>query len=130
MQEEVIALYSPGGVAQHVVVFGPQTQNVSQGLYPDGNTNAYYFMTNWTPRAANTLAAPLRLKEISFNAGVVTLTWSTIPGRAYRVQFKDNLNSPAWLALGSDVPAAAESASATDSPPPNTHRFYRVLRLD
>ena len=68
---EAIGLFNPSGVAQHVVVFGLQTENVSQGLFPDGHTNTFYFMMNWTPGAANTLADPLRLAAISFNDGVV-----------------------------------------------------------
>jgi hypothetical protein len=127
---EAIGLYSPNGVAQHALVFTQQVQNVSQGLFPDGNTNEFHFMTNWTPRAPNTLAAPLHITEISFDAGVVTLTWSAIPGRAYRVEFKDRLDAPAWAPLGSDAAAAGSSASVTDSPPPNAHRFYRIVRVN
>ena len=127
---EAIGLFSPGGVAQHAVVFGKQIQNVSQGLFPDGATNNVYFMTNWTPRAANTLAGPLRFAAISFNAGVVTLTWSALPGHAYQVQFKDSLDAPAWTPLGDAVPAVDLTASATDLVPPNARRFYRVLRSD
>ena len=112
------------------VVFGQQIRNVSQGLYPDGNTNTYYFMTNWTPRAANTLAGPLRLTGLTFNGGAVALTWSAISNRLYRVQFKDNLDSSSWLPLGNDVLAADSTASATDSLPPNSRRFYRVVRLE
>jgi len=127
---EAIGLFSPGGVAQHIVLFGQQTQNVSQGLFPDGFTNSVYFMTNFTPRAANTLAGPLHITEISFNAGLVTLTWSAVPTRAYRVLFKDNLDAPMWMPLGGEVSAVGTTASATDSVPPNAHRFYRVIRSD
>jgi hypothetical protein len=127
---EVIALYSPGLVAQHIVVFGPQFQNVSEGLFPDGNTNSFYFMTNWTPRAANTLAGPLRLTDLSFHSGVLTLTWTAVPGHTYGVQLKDSLDAPAWTPLGNPVSASTTSASTTDSLPPNTHRFYRVVRSD
>jgi hypothetical protein len=38
---EVIGLFSPAGVAQHIVVFDAQFQNVSQGLFPDGTTNTF-----------------------------------------------------------------------------------------
>jgi hypothetical protein len=127
---EVIGLFTPGVVAQHIIVFGQQIENVSQGLFPDGNTNTLYFMTNWTPRAANTLAGPLRIMEITFNAGVVTLTWSAVPDRTYQVEFKDNLEAPAWTPIGGPVSAVDVTASATDSLPPNTRRFYRILRLD
>jgi len=112
-------------------MFGAQTENVSQGLFPDGNTNTHYFMTNWTPRAANTLSGPLRITELFFNGGAVTLTWSAIPGRNYRVLFKNNLDAPTWTPLpAGEVLAAGGTASINDFAPANTHRFYRVERAD
>lgn len=123
---EAIGLFSPNGVAQHIVVFGPQIQNVSQGLFPDGHTNTFHFMTNWTPRFPNTLGEALSVTTISYESGVVTLTWGAHPGRAYRVEFKDELHAPTWTQLGDEVPALSTTASATDSPAPQTYRFYRV----
>jgi hypothetical protein len=127
---EAIGLFSPNGVAQHIVVFGPQIENVSQGLFPDGYTNTFHFMTNWTPRFPNTLGEALSLTTISYDSGVVTLTWGAIPGRAYRVEFKDELHAPTWTQLGDEVPAFSTTASTIDSPAPNTYRFYRVRRVD
>ncbi len=128
---EAIGLFAPDGITpQSTAVFGPQIQNVSQGLFPDGNTNTYYFMTNFTPRAANTLAGPLRLTQISFNGGVVTLRWTAVPGHTYRVQFKDNLSAPLWSALGQAIPAAAETLSLNDIVGTNPQRIYRVMRVD
>src|SRR6266568_4419335 len=128
---EQIGLFAPDGITpQSTVVFGPQIQNVSQGLFPDGDTNTYYFMTNFTPRAANTLAGPLRLTQISFNGGVVTLRWTAVPGHTYRVQFKDNLSAPLWSALGQAIPAAAETLSLNDIVGTNPQRIYRVMRVD
>jgi hypothetical protein len=126
---EAIGLFTPAGVVQHRVVFGPQLRNVSQGLFPDGNTNAVYSLTNWTPRAANTLAGSLRLAAVASQAGKVTLTWSAVPGRGYQVQFKASLADPAWTPLGEEIVAAGETASATDAVPVNTQRFYRVWRV-
>jgi hypothetical protein len=128
---EVIALYSPGGVAQHIVVFGEQFENVSGGLFPDGATNAVYAMTNFTPRASNTLAGRLRITELTFNAGIVRLTWQAIPGRSYRIDFKDELAAPTWTPLGTTpVMAPGFTATATDTPAPLTHRFYRIRLVD
>ncbi len=126
---EAIGLFNPSGVAQHIVLFGRQVQNVSQGLFPDGATNSFYFMTNWTPRAANSLAGPLRLTGVSFQTGLVTLTWSAVSGHTYRVYHKDSLDAPAWAPLGGDVLADGNTASATDTLPKNAHRFYRVGRV-
>ena len=36
------ALFAPDGTLQSSVVFGPQLQNVSLGLYPEGSTNGGY----------------------------------------------------------------------------------------
>jgi len=127
---EIIALFSPGGVAQHIVAFGEQVQNVSQGLFPDGATNAIYFMTNFTPRAANTLADRLRIRTLSFLSGTVTLNWSAIPGRSYRVEYKDALDAPIWTPLGAPVPAVENTVTLTDTPAPATHRFYRIRLVE
>ncbi|HWN95968.1 MAG TPA: lamin tail domain-containing protein, partial [Methylomirabilota bacterium] len=126
---EAIGLFSPGGVAQHALVFGAQIENVSQGLFPDGHTNGFYFMTNWTPRAANTLAAPLRITGASFSVSGATLTWGSVPSRTYRVEYKNELGDPAWMPLAGDVMATNATASATDPAPPATHRFYRIVEL-
>ena len=124
---EAIGLFAPDGVTpQSVVVYGPQMANVSQGLFPDGDTNAVYFMTNFTPRAANTLAVGLAITAISADAQKVTLTWSAIPGRVYRVEYKDRLEAAVWTPWGAQVVAGAGTASAADTMPSLTQRFYRV----
>jgi hypothetical protein len=127
---ETLGLFAPDGLTpQHAVAFGPQIQNVSQGLFPDGNTNAAYFMTNWTPRAPNALAAPgapPRLIEASVAFGVLTLKWEAVPGRLYRVEFKNNLSDREWTPLRSDIRASVATGVATDSLSAEAQRFYRV----
>ena len=54
------------------------------------------------------------------------LTWSAIPNRKYRVQFKDNLDDPVWTDRVPDVIASGASASLSDPLGPS-QRFYRVL---
>src|SRR5204863_9756684 len=127
---EAIGLFTPGGVAQHVVTFERQFQNVSSGLYPDGATNAVYFMTNFTPRAANTLADRLHITRLEFNGGGVVVSWAAIPGRSYRVDYKDALNAPTWTLLAAPVQALGATATVFDAPAPATRRFYRIVLLD
>jgi hypothetical protein len=127
---EAIGLFSPGGVAQHVVLFGAQIQNVSQGLFPDGNTNGVFSMTNFTPRAANILGGPLQVTQISFNVGTVTLSWSAIAGRTYRVDFKDDLGAATWTQLGASIPATGNALTVMDPVGSKARRFYRITRLD
>jgi hypothetical protein len=127
---EAIGLFAPNGVTpQSTVVFGRQFENISQGFFPDGDTNAVFSMM-MTPRAANTLSAPVRIFGISFTATTVTLIWSAIPGRTYRVEYKDDLSAPAWSALGNSIEAVGTSAFANDGVSLIGHRFYRILRVD
>jgi hypothetical protein len=50
---EAIGLFAADGTQIDRIVFGPQTNDVSQGRFPDGEANLYWFVTNRTPRAAN-----------------------------------------------------------------------------
>ncbi len=50
---EAIGLFAADGTQIDWVTFGQQTNDVSQGRFPDGGPNIYWFVTNRTPRAAN-----------------------------------------------------------------------------
>ena len=87
-------------------------------------------MTNWTPRAANTLSGPLRITEVRLDAGVVTITWVAVPGLAYQVLYKDSLSDAEWLPLAGTITATGETAFETDGVFSVPHRFYRVTRVE
>jgi subtilisin family serine protease len=57
--------------------------------------------------------------------GVITLTWNSIPGTTYRVEYKNSLSDPAWNPLAPDVVASGPAAAETD-PVGVGQRFYRV----
>jgi hypothetical protein len=129
---EAIGLYSPSGVLQHAVTFGAQIQNVSQGLFPDGDTNGFYFMTNWTPRSSNRLDAPphpnIEHLVIESN-GTISLSFATSPGRLYEVQFTEDLGASTWLPL-TILRAAAATLTVTDDTSAVGQRFYRVVLIE
>ena len=128
---EAIALFAPDGTLQSSVVFGLQYQNVSMGLFPEGSTNGgYRFMTNFTPRAANSVAPepsnfPVASTLLGTNA--VQLAWPALPGRTYRVEFKTALEDAAWTPLGGDLTTSSALFTLTNSTGVATQRFYRVL---
>jgi hypothetical protein len=128
---EAIGLFAPDGTLQSSVEFGPQVQNVSQGLFADGSTNGvYYFMTNFTPRAANSLAGvtSFPITSVMVTNGTVRFTWEAIPGRTYRVEFKNDLGDLECAPLGVEVSPAGTTASATNAISAG-QRFYRVELL-
>ena len=63
------------------------------------------------------------------NAGSnFTLTWQSVPGWNYRVQYKDALTAPVWNDVSGDVNATGISASKTTTIT-NSVRFFRVQWL-
>jgi hypothetical protein len=129
---EAIGLFSRDLVPQHQVTFGPQTQNVSQGLFPDGATNSLYSMRHWTPRTANQLGAPPapQLGSATLQPdGSVSFLCTVLSGRTYRAEYSDNLEASTWTALGPNQTATGNSLVITDSIGSSAWRFYRLLLL-
>lgn len=69
--------------------------------------------------------------SVQWPQGIVTLSWSAIPGRRYRAQLKNSLGDPTWTNLGAVVLATSNTASLTDAIAGNSQqRFYRVVMAD
>jgi len=69
------------------------------------------------------------LQPLHFSNGVARLTWSALPGRTYRVQYKPNLAAANWTDLLPDITAAGSVASTTDAFGRAQQRYYRLLLL-
>ena len=130
---EELGLFAPDGLTpQHTVTFGPQAQNVSQGLFPDGAVGDSFAMTNWTPLFPNSLAAPPHPNIVSplrQPNGTFSFGFATSPGRVYQVQFAEDLRAPVWLPLAV-LRASADSLQVTDDTAGAGQRFYRILLLE
>jgi hypothetical protein len=125
-----LGFFAANGTMQNTVVFGAQLENVSRGLFPDGNTNAVYFFTDWSPRASNRLGPPPspQLGVCVVQAGgTFAFQASTIPGRRYRTEFKDQLDAPTWTTLSADLTATGSQIVVTDTLVGRPQRFYRVM---
>ena len=111
------------------ITFGGQFNGISQGRLPDGSTNIV-FMTNFTPRAANTLQGP-QLSQVSAQpGGVVSFTFNITPGRLYRVEYKEYLDAPAWTHFSENQRATASAITVSDTVVPGTQRFYRIVLVN
>ena len=56
----------------------------------------------------------------------VSVTWSSIPGLHYRLQYKTNTADPSWNDLSPQVTATNAITVAEDVSATNTVRVYRV----
>ena len=69
------------------------------------------------------------LQSISFSQNIATLTWSSVTGYSYRLQYCQDLAAGTWSNLGPDVMATNSLAGATNDVGTSTQRFYRVILL-
>jgi hypothetical protein len=70
-----------------------------------------------------------RITHLSLADGA-TVTWSALPGKTYRVQFKTYPNDSSWTNLSGDVIADTHYANKTDNMVASgSQRFYRVVEL-
>jgi hypothetical protein len=129
---EFIGLYAPDRAPVDHVTFGPQSDDVSQGRFPDATALVRFFL-NPTPGAPNTLASPLPVIDPARSQrrpdGSFALTWHAQPGRTYAVDYKAALSDPYWSRL-TEVMADTTPLTIIDATAPrDAHRFYRLQLL-
>ena len=124
---ERLALYRPDGALVDAIQFGPQTNDVSQGRWPDGAGGAFSFFPVPTPGAANALAyrSPRFTSIVRRQRDELVLTWTAIPGRTYRMQYQERLADLVWQ-QGETVVAVGETAAFVCPVSGAISRFYRV----
>jgi hypothetical protein len=126
---DTIGLFAPNGSVVDSVSFAAQTNDVSEGRWPDGAADTF-FMPTPTPRAANVIpqAPPPEVKVLSTAVngdGDIVITWSAENLRTYHIQYNDDLNTSKWSNLG-DVTANGPVASTTEVIGAGAQRFYRI----
>jgi fibronectin-binding autotransporter adhesin len=102
------------------------TNGITAGIFStsvDGGGNVFL---NFTPSA--TVPQPV-LSSTIVGAGTTSaqVTWSSVNGANYRVEYKTNLNQVGWLTL-TNISATSTNTTAIDNtaPVPN-ERYYRVV---
>jgi subtilase family serine protease len=80
--------------------------------------------TNLINAMAPLIPAPSFISAVR-HAATLTLSWTTVSGKSYQVQYIPSLKQTNWTNLGSAIVASNTVASLTDSIT-NSQRFYRV----
>ena len=75
----------------------------------------------------NITSASAPRASIARVAGTLRITWTSLPGRTYRVAFKRSLADPSWTDLSADIPAGGASTSFTDTASSATGQRYYVV---
>ncbi len=126
----------PAG-AQIGTLSGLFTWTPTQPQTPSTNVITVRVTDNGAPPASATraftviVAPPPQLTGITRPvAGSLSLTCSTIPGKTYRVEYKNDLHAGPWQPLGADRTAVGTSLAIIDNIGLQPQRFYRITILD
>ena len=79
-------------------------------------------------------AAPLvpepHIESIIVSEGMAVVTWASVAGHTYSLQYNENLGTPNWVNVLPTVTATGSTATATNFIDGASLRFYRVLELE
>jgi hypothetical protein len=96
------------------------------GTYFNASQGIFITLTAATP----TQLVPVSVSSIASAQAGISLSWSSVPGRNYRVAFVDDIADTNWIYVIPDLQAEAQTLSWTDSAAQKvSRRFYRVFEV-
>jgi WD40-like Beta Propeller Repeat len=90
----------------------------------DGMSNLQEYLTGTNPRDSTSVFRLQIAAMISTNT--MALTWISVPGGSYQIQYKDNLTDPVWLNLPGN-PTVTGNQGCFMMPPSQSSRYYRIV---
>jgi hypothetical protein len=86
--------------------------------------------TNSSPATVNIVVSnTIQIVSIALSDSLVTVTWTSLAGKNYRLQYKENLSDASWTDISPDVSATGTNSTGTNAVDTAAQRFYRVLGL-
>ncbi len=104
----------------------PFTAQVTDNGLPPASAQTTFLIT---VQAVLPPDPPLRSLPQLDDSHRVTLTWSSLPTRRYRVEFKHDLADPDWITLIELVATDTQTTASDPNTPQQPYRLYRVLLL-
>jgi Lamin Tail Domain/CotH kinase protein/Putative Ig domain len=81
-------------------------------------------------RTLTVVVLPAPNPSIAREGNVIAIRFPTLPGRTYRVEYKDHLSDADWIPLEAGQTLNGPTITVEDPMVPGGQRFYRVAQLD
>jgi hypothetical protein len=104
----------------------PGTNTIRVGVTDDGTPP----LSHWRTFQVRVFPRPQVNTLTALSGGEFALTFGTIPGKTYRMDYKNALSDPNWTPLDVPVVASTSSLTVVDELRGQPHRFYRIALLD
>jgi hypothetical protein len=73
-----------------------------------------------------TVSNPIQVSSVVLLNNLVTVTWTSMAGKKYRLQYRDTFADGAWTNVLPGVNATGPTATETNAVDVEPHRIYRV----
>jgi hypothetical protein len=113
-----VITWTPGG-GEAQTTNAITTMVTDDGTPPMSATNSFMVVVQAPPQ-------PVILK-LTIASGQTTVTWSSMPGQKYELQYKDSQSDTQWSDINPDVVATNSTTSVQDTTGAASQRFYRVF---
>jgi hypothetical protein len=119
-----------GVLSSPVVLNTTATTTSGAGSYPitAGNAAAANYTIEYVNGTLLVMSAPqLAGASTSVNGTKqFVVSWPTIEGQSYQLEYKDDLKSGAWTPLGNALAGTGTNIAVTNNISDSPHRFFRV----
>jgi Tol biopolymer transport system component len=105
--------------------FGNLSSGAQDDSDGDGASNLAEYLSGTNPKDAQSRFAIQPLLRSS--EGNVQITWGTVPGQTYQVQFRSDLGTGAWTDLPPAVTAIGNTLSVEGATSGHPSGFYRII---
>jgi hypothetical protein len=102
----------------------PSTDTITT-VVTDSGTPSLSATNSFTVTVVPNAPAPF-IQSITASNGNVVITWSSVAGRSYQLQYKNDLNATNWNNITPNVLATGPASSVTNNPGNATLQVYRV----
>jgi len=107
--------------------FGDLSRDGTGDFDGDGQSDLAEFRAGTSPTENASIFRAFTLSSSNPADGLVVL-WNAVPGRTYRVEYKDGIEDPNWTELPGEVVATSATGAKLDATTKTTaKRFYRVV---
>jgi hypothetical protein len=76
---------------------------------------------------ASTVPPPLVITSLRVFNGSAIVTWNSVAGQTYRLQYKNRLTDTTWMDMPPDITATGPTTAVTNALGTAARRFYRVM---
>ncbi|MDB6032626.1 MAG: hypothetical protein JWM16_2964 [Verrucomicrobiales bacterium] len=109
-----------------IAYFGNLARDGKGDYDNDGQSDLAEFRAGTNPADGSSV---FHVLSLTWAGGAQSLYWSSIPGRKYRVQYKNSVNDSGWTDLPGDVESTGPTTTKMDDGAGAQQRYYRVLAL-